>query len=61
MPGAYITKDELAFVSHGTPEQAIESSTWTLLSGNYDKVPLSPRQQEAGRTPPWRVRNRHSP
>lgn len=38
VPGAYITKDELAFAGYGTPEKAIESFAWVLLNGTYEQL-----------------------
>jgi hypothetical protein len=37
-PGSYITKKQLANVGYSTPEAALETVTWALMSANYDKT-----------------------
>jgi len=37
-PGSYIAKDQLTFAGYATPESALETITWTLMSGTYDQV-----------------------
>jgi RNA polymerase sigma factor (sigma-70 family) len=36
--GVYITKDQLAFVGYATPEAALKSITWAMMTGTYDQV-----------------------
>ncbi len=35
-PGDYISKEQLAFVGYATPEAALQSMTWAMISGDYD-------------------------
>jgi hypothetical protein len=37
-PGSYITKKQLVNVGYGTPEAALETATWAMMSANYDKT-----------------------
>jgi hypothetical protein len=37
-PGIYISKDQLVFAGYATPEAALESMTWAMMSGTYDQV-----------------------
>ncbi len=37
-PGAYISKDRLAFAGYATPEAALETITWTMMNGTYDQA-----------------------
>ena len=37
-PGSYIAKKQLANVGYSTPEAALETVTWAMMSANYDKT-----------------------
>jgi RNA polymerase sigma factor (sigma-70 family) len=45
--GRFIAKDQLAFAGYGTPEAALESMTWAMMSGNYEQTvaSLGPEEQ----------------
>jgi RNA polymerase sigma factor (sigma-70 family) len=40
-PGAYITREHIAFVGYGTPEAALESMCWANLNGTYEDLVAS--------------------
>jgi RNA polymerase sigma factor (sigma-70 family) len=46
-PGKYISKEQLAFAGYATPEAALQSMTWAMISGNYESTieGLSPELQ----------------
>lgn len=41
-PGSYIAKKQLANVGYSTPEAALETAIWAMMSVNYDKTIESP-------------------
>jgi hypothetical protein len=47
VPGSYITKNQLANVGYNTPEAALETRTWAMMSVNHDKAieSLAPERQ----------------
>lgn len=36
--GTYVSKDKLQFVGYETPEAAIESTTWAMMSGTFEQA-----------------------
>jgi len=52
-PGAYISKDQLAFVGFSTPEGCWESCIWAMCSGNYEAMTnsFSPEMQQEFENP----------
>jgi len=48
-PGRYMTSGQLSFAGYGAPEAALESMTWAMLHGDYDKslATLGPELQQA--------------
>lgn len=45
--GAYIRKDQLAFVGYATPEASLQSMTWAMMAGKYEmaNAALNPEMQ----------------
>ncbi len=37
-PGSYVGKDQMAHVGYGTPEAAMETMIWAMMSGTYEQV-----------------------
>ena len=47
-PRPYITSGQLAFAGYATPEDALESMTWSMMNGDYDQslASLGPELQQ---------------